>query len=88
MLVFVRVTIDSMLMRLCLEKKIKRIRKNNLFEFTLENPLVSDACVEQTPFSSGSSLQGISQPKQNRDHGHNAQIVAPSVTARKVNGKS
>jgi hypothetical protein len=54
----------------------------------LENPLVSDACVEQTPFSSGSSLQGISQPKQNRDHGHNAHIVAPSVTARKVNGKS
>jgi hypothetical protein len=48
----------------------------------------SDCAVADIPFSSGSSLHGISQPKQNRDQGHSAQMVAPSVTARNVNGKS
>lgn len=40
------------------------------------------------PSSNGKSLHGISQPRQNFDHGHKAHIRPPSLTARKINGNS
>jgi hypothetical protein len=40
------------------------------------------------PCKKGSSLQGIVQPRQNRDHGHKAQILPFSATVLSVNGKS
>lgn len=40
------------------------------------------------PFNKGRSLHGISQPRQNFDHGHRAHRRPPSLTARKMNGNS
>lgn len=40
------------------------------------------------PSNSGKSLHGISQPRQNFDHGHNAQKRPPSLTALSMNGNS
>lgn len=44
--------------------------------------------VRKIPRSNGSSLHGISHPRQKRDHVHRAQIRPPSATARNVNGNS
>lgn len=44
--------------------------------------------VRKIPRSNGSSLHGISHPRQNLDHVHNAQIRPPSATALNVNGNS
>lgn len=43
---------------------------------------------DKLPFSNGSSLHGISQPRQNFDHGHSAHTRPPSLTALSVNGNS
>lgn len=61
-----------------LSKNIKTLNLLELFEERL--PLLF--------LSSGSPLHGISQPRQNLDHGHSAHMRPPSLTARNVNGNS
>lgn len=50
--------------------------------------VVLELVEEREPLSSGSSLHGISQPRQNLDQGQRAQTRPPSVTARNVKGNS
>lgn len=65
-------------------------RLESVGEFTPQHYLIRRNLLdeESIPSNNGKSLHGISQPRQNFDHGHNAQKRPPSLTARNMKGNS